>query len=370
MNELNNAEIIDFIWWDVDFALKELNNQLVNKKYRFLFVQSNRPLFDISKFRYYLETTEIKNQARLQEIYNSCLKVVEIHNQEIFEIQNPESTDENVRDFYLKDRILKIAIPYDCIKINGKQISFVHENAQDVFFTKNFTRYASDNFARNCAQILNDLSAFIPDFFRQAIYIDIISRLYENKIYPKKTIDFDPFKFIDERENQAEEKGVAFYNKIIMEFENHKEKRTSINNHTLLYDDCFEYIDYCKNKIMQISGKVPDSIVNNTVLTLDNFFKDISSYHFILELLVKKGYCQAGTYIWKDEKNGNKSLLAAILKYLHKQGYLKNNKQLTNQQIQSIAQNTFGWHIGLDTIKKAKPEKFVLNFIPVASTLG
>lgn len=104
-------------------------------------------------------------------------------------------------------------------------------------------------------------------------------------------------------------------------------------------------------------------------LKLEMFFATTKKYKTVMDLLVEKGHCQPDTYIWKDEKNGNKSFLAAILKYLHKQGYLKDNKKLSNQQIQLIAKNTFGWEIGLDTIKKAKFENFDLKFIPFASKI-
>jgi len=105
-------------------------------------------------------------------------------------------------------------------------------------------------------------------------------------------------------------------------------------------------------------------------LKLDMFFESNSKYELIMALLVSKNHCQSGTYIWKDEKKGNKTVLAAILKHLHHQQYYKNNTKLTNDQIQKIAQNTFGLSISIDTIKRATSENADVSFIPKASDLN
>jgi hypothetical protein len=106
-----------------------------------------------------------------------------------------------------------------------------------------------------------------------------------------------------------------------------------------------------------------------TPQNLSEIFDSISRYKFIMNLLVERKYCEPNTYLWKDEGKGNKRLLVAILKFLHTQGYYKKNMRLTNEQIKSIAQNTFGWSISIDTIKKTKTGDFILTFIPLASTV-
>ena len=98
-------------------------------------------------------------------------------------------------------------------------------------------------------------------------------------------------------------------------------------------------------------------------LKLSDIFDSLSKYKFVMNLLIEKQYCQPNTYIWKDEGAGNKGLLVAILKHLHAQGYYKDNKRPTNKQIKEIAQNTFGWEMSIDTIKKAKPTQFNVSFI-------
>ena len=88
-----------------------------------------------------------------------------------------------------------------------------------------------------------------------------------------------------------------------------------------------------------------------------------------MDLFVKKGYCQPNTFIWKDQGKGNKGLVAAIIKCLHKQGYYRSNRNPNNTQIILISKNTFGLELSIDTVKKAKPDNFDLKFIPLASTI-
>ncbi len=105
-------------------------------------------------------------------------------------------------------------------------------------------------------------------------------------------------------------------------------------------------------------------------LNLTDVFVNDSKYKYIMNLLVEKGYCQQDTFIWKDLNNGNKGLLASILKHFHSLGYLKNNSQLSTEMIKAIAKNTFGKELSIDTIKKAKPDKFNLKFIPTAENIN
>ncbi|PSR55967.1 hypothetical protein AHMF7605_21910 [Adhaeribacter arboris] len=115
---------------------------------------------------------------------------------------------------------------------------------------------------------------------------------------------------------------------------------------------------------------LPAHLPETTSLNLFHVFEDISKYKLVMNLFVEQGYLQPATYIWKDENKGYKGLLAALLKYLHRQGYYKNNIELTPHQIACIAKNTFGRTIAIITIKKAKPEEHQLPFIPPASTLS
>ncbi len=111
-----------------------------------------------------------------------------------------------------------------------------------------------------------------------------------------------------------------------------------------------------------------DSIEIDSPLTLFDVFKSPSKYQKIMDILINQGYCQAGTFIWKDERKGNKSLLVSILKFLHIQGYYKEDKKLKNKQIKAVAKNTFGMNIGDSIIGSTKPDDFKLGFIPPSST--
>jgi len=102
---------------------------------------------------------------------------------------------------------------------------------------------------------------------------------------------------------------------------------------------------------------------------LHDFFESIPKYNYIMTLLVEKGHCYPNTYNWVTEMPGDMSYLAGLLKNLHLKKYYKNNKRPTNKEFQEIAQNTFGMTIGFDTVKKAKVENTLYEFIPVASTI-
>lgn len=124
-----------------------------------------------------------------------------------------------------------------------------------------------------------------------------------------------------------------------------------------------EILELLANEISPISSESE----RNSTLKLSDFFESESSYSVIMNLFVEKGYCQEKTFIWKDDKNGSKGYLAAVIKHLHLQGYYKNNRCPTNEQIKEIAQNTFGQEIGIDTIKRASPDKFKIDYIPFAT---
>jgi hypothetical protein len=127
-------------------------------------------------------------------------------------------------------------------------------------------------------------------------------------------------------------------------------------------------------KILQLNT---DELINNNqkeipklIDSLNKAFKDISKFHKIREILVENGYCQSGTYNWKDEKESNKSTIIFLLKHLHAQRYYKENRKLKNKEIQLIAKNTFGIEISESYIKQCKIEDInIIKIIPPATTL-
>lgn len=118
------------------------------------------------------------------------------------------------------------------------------------------------------------------------------------------------------------------------------------------------------------SGNVLAKIITDQGGRLEMLFDSVSKYKAIMEILVSEKLVHADTYIWKDDKKGNKSYLAALIKDLHSKKYYKKNTKPTNEQIVLICKNTFGWEVRIDTIKKAKPSGFDFNFIPLASTIS
>ncbi len=110
---------------------------------------------------------------------------------------------------------------------------------------------------------------------------------------------------------------------------------------------------------------------NHFIVTgkIETLFESISKYKTIMELLVSKKYVSPHTYVWMDDTKGNKGYLAALVKDLHGKGYYKDKKRPSNEQIKKICKESFGWEVGIDTIKKVKAKNFDFKFIPVASTI-
>lgn len=98
--------------------------------------------------------------------------------------------------------------------------------------------------------------------------------------------------------------------------------------------------------------------------TLRQIFKYKNEYNTIMELLVSKGYCQEGTFVWKDEKGGYKGLVVFFIKNLHFKGYFK--RKPSTEEIKLFAEKTFGMEISKDTINRNKPDSYIneLNIIP------
>ncbi|MBA4851520.1 hypothetical protein [Emticicia sp. BO119] len=131
----------------------------------------------------------------------------------------------------------------------------------------------------------------------------------------------------------------------------------------------------CSTKNYNNNSKVVPATNNPEEESLINkpnfcsFFNTISSYNFIMNLLVSEGYLQENTYIWKDCTKGNKGLLVAIIKYLHNQKFYRDNKKPSNEEIKTICRITFGQEISIDTIKKSQINQFNLEFIPPYSAI-
>lgn len=114
--------------------------------------------------------------------------------------------------------------------------------------------------------------------------------------------------------------------------------------------------------------ELPNKLNELPPLYLCQVFVSTSKYNQIMGILVEQKKCHPDNHLWIGTEKGDYSYLAAILKYLFNQGYYKNNR-LSHKQIKEIIKNTFGLDIGIDCIKRAKPDNFDLKIIPHASTL-
>lgn len=123
-----------------------------------------------------------------------------------------------------------------------------------------------------------------------------------------------------------------------------------------------EYMELAKKSTSQTNIYVPP-------VKLSDLFLFPKNYQYIVNLLVEKGYCHSQTNFWIDDKKGNKELMVAIIKQLHVLRYYADDKKPTTTQIQSIAKNTFGVDVSIDTIKRVSHTHFNLSFLPPADKL-
>ncbi|HVU96165.1 MAG TPA: hypothetical protein VHE34_13130 [Puia sp.] len=160
------ADFMDLIHWDVGFALKKMNEQIDEGLYKRLVISADRPLFQISGLKGYLERTSIANLARVRDIYKKACTVVALHNSD-FKVLENDITHELSHSFVLPGGgFLQINCAMECIEIRNKDIfnTIPAKDNYDHFFEEhpNFSIYSSQEFANACSQVLNILSAFFP----------------------------------------------------------------------------------------------------------------------------------------------------------------------------------------------------------------
>ncbi len=110
-------------------------------------------------------------------------------------------------------------------------------------------------------------------------------------------------------------------------------------------------------------------VVPPKILFID-LFRNVSDYNEIIELLARRELIDPVTKIWIDTKKGKATYLIAILKDLKGKGYYKTPASVENKTYRSIAINTFGMSLKIDTVKRANPLNFHLNFIPPCSSIS
>ncbi|RDC64611.1 hypothetical protein [Adhaeribacter pallidiroseus] len=168
--------------------------------------------------------------------------------------------------------------------------------------------------------------------------------------------------------------GTDEFRNIYLHFEKYIKRKNKLKElKRLIIESSLEVQD--TNQQLKFSKRAFVTSVNDTTessslgtLELSDVFEHVSKCHYIKNLLVEQGLCQPNTFIWKTIV-GSRGFLAGVLKYLHLQGYYKDNKALSSSEIKIIAKNTFGVQIGIDRIKQVAPSSIELKFIPLASTI-
>lgn len=152
-------------------------------------------------------------------------------------------------------------------------------------------------------------------------------------------------------------------------------RRLNIENDIILKSSLFNVVTAYKDSLLNPNEHIKNPIKakknlasKRVIEKFSDAFKSISEYNDIMNLLVEKKYIQAGTFIWKDGKKGNKTVLVAILKSLHFKKYYKENLPFTAQEIKNISRNTFGISIGIDWIKRNTADSVNLDFIPLSTS--
>jgi len=105
-------------------------------------------------------------------------------------------------------------------------------------------------------------------------------------------------------------------------------------------------------------------------LYLNQVFSCEIKYNYIIQLLIDQKLISEETHFWVDFSKANKKLIVVLIKLLQVQGYYKDHKMLSSQQIHDIALNTFGVDITTDYIRKIKFDDMILNYIPLASQVN
>jgi len=81
----------------------------------------------------------------------------------------------------------------------------------------------------------------------------------------------------------------------------------------------------------------------------------------IKDWFIERGFCDPDTFVWKDKKKSNITILAYYLKNLYDKGY---TDKLSPVSIQAIAKKDFNVDMSISSINKAKSISPILPEIP------
>jgi hypothetical protein len=101
------------------------------------------------------------------------------------------------------------------------------------------------------------------------------------------------------------------------------------------------------------------------VKQLIDHFLSPSHFKVVMDLLIKEGKCQSGTFVWLDRAAGYKTHIAYLFRILHSKGYFPKDHSLSIEEKVELALNFFGVKIGKQTFKNASsPPGNLYDFIP------
>jgi len=261
MSETKNYNSIDLMYYDVCFALRMLNEQISTNRYKWLFIQAVRTIFDISEFDNYIESHPELKTARIIDILNRADEIINLHNTVFVTLEKnahkakPEDNKTNCEYLIIEGK-------------NCKNITF--EQYQNSPNALSFRNYTSGVFSEKCAILINHITAFFPELMAGVFYSDLVNRLYTNNLVIERTKFKDRFLFIEAKHKKAEHKGTEFYEKILEEYNKHKIEKTVYKNGKYFYDESKDFITYCEQKIAELQQTASNLIDEQ----LEYYFSD------------------------------------------------------------------------------------------------
>lgn len=157
--------------------------------------------------------------------------------------------------------------------------------------------------------------------------------------------------------------------------EKQKEKLTiGLNTDKIVKNEQLKiYIEFLENYLKPNNNPEalpPPPIAKQKTEKLEQLFEYTSKYKTVMEIFVDKQFIHAQTYIWKDEKANNKSLMCALVKDLEGKGYYKQEIKMNYELCKTICKNTFHVTIGSNkTYYNSALPRTMIGLIPFASTL-
>jgi len=147
---------LDLLEWDIDFALKKINEQVSQKISKTFFIVSNREIIDVNSFKNFIEANELINLGRTKDLIRKAKRIIDLYNDWLYggsELAKNES--ENVSIKTPKGGFLSINVPFECIWINNIDTpSYATSSGYEDFFDNHPKSYSNYQFALRCLHFI------------------------------------------------------------------------------------------------------------------------------------------------------------------------------------------------------------------------